>query len=59
MTNTALDKIRNDTNQSVIKEISNAGNKQIKTETYRRLDNDNNYNLLVSQSDKLNREIEG
>lgn len=58
ITNTALDKIRNDTNQSVIKEIPNAGNKQIKTETYRRLDNDNNYNLLVSQSDKLNREIE-
>lgn len=58
ITNTALDKIRNDTNQSVIKEMPNAGNKQIKTETYRRLDNDNNYNLLVSQSDKLNREIE-
>lgn len=58
ITNTALDKIRNDTNQSVIKEIPNAGNKQIKTETYRRLDNDNNYNLLVSQSDKLNKEIE-
>lgn len=58
ITNTALDKIRNDTNQSVIKEMPNAGNKQIKTETYRRLDNDNNYNLLVSQSDKLNKEIE-
>lgn len=58
ITNTALDKIRNDTNQSVIKEIPNAGNKQIKTETYKRLDNNTNYNLLVSQSDKLNREIE-
>lgn len=58
VTNTALDKIRNDTNQSVIKEMPDAGNRQITKETYRRLDGDTNYNSLVKQSDKLNNEIE-
>lgn len=58
VTNTALDKIRNDTNQSVIKEMPDAGNKRITQETYSRLDKDINYQALVKQSDKLNNEIE-
>ena len=58
ITNNALDKIRNNTNQSVIKEIPEAGNKQIKQETYQKLDNNVNYQSLVKQSDKLNSEIE-
>lgn len=58
VTNNALDKIRSDTNQSVIKEMPEAGNKQIKKETYNRLDNNANYQNLVKQSDKLNSEIE-
>lgn len=58
VTNTALDKIRNDTNQSVIKEMPDAGNKKITQETYSRLDKDINYQALVKQSDKLNNEIE-
>lgn len=58
ITNNTLDKIRNDTNQSVIKEMPEAGNKQIKQETYKRLDNNINYNSLISQSNKLNNEIE-
>lgn len=58
ITNNTLDKIRNDTNQSVIKEMPEAGNKQIKQETYKRLDENENYSLLVNQSDKLNKEIE-
>lgn len=58
VTNTALDKIRNDTNQSVIKEMPEAGNKQIKAETYKKLDNNVSYQSLVKQSDKLNSEIE-
>ena len=58
VTNNALDKIRYDTNQSVIKEIPEAGNKRIKQETYRKLDNNTNYQSLVKQSDKLNNEIE-
>ena len=58
ITNNALDKIRNDTNQSVIKEMPDAGNRQIKEETYKRLDGNANYNSLVKQSDKLNNEIE-
>ena len=58
ITNNALDKIRNDTNQSVIKEMPEAGNKQIKQETYQKLDNNVNYQSLVKQSDKLNSEIE-
>lgn len=55
--NNSLDKIRYDTNQSVIKEMPDAGNKRITAETYARLDNDNNYNSLIGQSDKLNNEI--
>lgn len=58
ITNNTLDKIRNDTNQSVIKEMPEAGNKQIKQETYQKLDNNVNYQSLVKQSDKLNSEIE-
>ena len=58
VTNNALDKIRYDTNQSVIKEIPEAGNKRIKQETYIKLDNNANYQSLVKQSDKLNNEIE-
>lgn len=58
VTNNALDKIRNDTNQSVIKEMPDAGNKQITQETYKRLDSNTNYQSLVKQSDKLNSEIE-
>lgn len=58
ITNNALDKIRNDTNKSVIKEMPDAGNRQIKEETYKRLDGNANYNSLVKQSDKLNNEIE-
>ena len=58
VTNNALDKIRNDTNQSVIKEMPEAGNKQIKEATYKKLDNNVNYQSLVKQSDKLNGEIE-
>lgn len=57
ITNNTLDKIRSDTNKSVIKDMPNAGNKVIKQETYKRLDNDTNYTSLVSQSDKLNKEI--
>ena len=58
VTNNALDKIRNDTNQSVIKEMPEAGNKQIKQETYKKLDNNASYQSLTKQSDKLNSEIE-
>ena len=58
VTNNALDKIRYDTNQSVIKEIPEAGNKRIKQETYRKLDNNTNYQSLVKQSDKLYNEID-
>lgn len=57
ITNNALDKMRADTNQSVIKDMPDTGNKAIKQETYKRLDNDTNYISLVSQSDKLNKEI--
>lgn len=57
ITNNALDKIKNDTNQSVIKEMPDGGNKRITQETYKRLDNNINYQSLISQSDKLNNEI--
>lgn len=56
--NNSLDKIRNDTNQEVIKDMPEAGNKAIKQETYKRLDKNTNYNALVKQSDKLVNEIE-
>ena len=55
--NNALDKIRNDTNQSVIKEMPRARNKQIKQEINKKLDNDISYQNLVKQSDKLNNEV--
>ena len=58
ITNNTLDKMRNDTNQSVIKEMPDAGNKRITQETYKKLDNNTNYQSLVKQSDKLNSEIE-
>ncbi len=57
ITNNTLDKIKNDTNQSVIKEMPDGGNKRIKQETYKRLDNNTNYQSLISQSDKLNNEV--
>lgn len=57
VTNSSLDKIRADTNQSVINQMPEAGNKAIKNETYSRLDNDATYKSLVKDSDKLNNEI--
>ncbi len=57
ITNTALDKIRDETNQSVVKEMPDAGTKRINKETYNRLDNNAEYMSLVKQSDKLNNEI--
>lgn len=57
ITNDTLDKTRNDTNQSVIKDMPEAGNKAIKKETYNRLDKNINYNSLIKESDKLNNEI--
>lgn len=58
VTNETLDKIRNETNQNVIKDMPDAGNKKTKQETYKRLDNNNSYTSLVTESDKLNAEIE-
>lgn len=57
ITNDTIDKIKAETNQQVIKEMPNAGNKAIKQETYKRLDNDENYSSLVKESDKLNNEV--
>ena len=57
VTNNTLDKMKAETNQAVINEMPEAGNKRITKETYSRLDNDTNYNSLISQSDKLNNEI--
>ena len=57
ITNNTLDKIRSETNQEVIKEMPNAGNKAIKQEIYNRLDNNSNYNTLIKESDKLNNEV--
>lgn len=57
VTNSSLDKIRADTNQSVINQMPEAGNKAIKNETYSRLDNDVTYKSLIKDSDKLNNEI--
>lgn len=58
ITNNTLDKMRADTNQAIINEMPNAGNKKIKAETYSRLDSNENYTSLVSESDKLNKQIE-
>lgn len=57
ITNDTLDKTRNETNQSVIKDMPEAGNKAIKKETYNRLDKNINYTSLIKESDKLNNEI--
>lgn len=57
VTNSSLDKIRADTNQSVINQMPEAGNRAIKNETYSRLDNDITYKSLIKDSDKLNNEI--
>lgn len=56
--NSALDKIRNDANQSAIKEMPGAGTKRINTRTYKKLDNNAGFQSLARQSDKLNSEIE-
>ncbi|MCI8346243.1 MAG: hypothetical protein HFJ42_10015 [Clostridia bacterium] len=58
ITNNTLDKMRADTNQSVIKDMPRAGNKARKQETYKRLNNNEDYTSLVAQRDKLNKEIE-
>lgn len=57
ITNDALDKIRYDTNQKVVKEMPDAGAKRIGQQTELRLYNNDNYMSLVKQSDKLNNEI--
>lgn len=57
ITNNVLDKIKADTNQQVIKEMPDAGNKLIKSETYSRLAKNVNYQALIKQSDKLNSKI--
>lgn len=56
--NNTLDKIKNDTNQEVIKQMPEAGNKNITQETYKKLDENVSYQGLIKQSDKLNSEIE-
>lgn len=57
ITNNALDKIRAETNQKVINDMPNAGNKAIKQETYNRLNSNAQYTSLVKESDKLNNEV--
>lgn len=57
ITNNTLDKMRAETNQAVVKEMPDAGNKAITQETYNRLDNNSNYTSLVKESDKLNNEV--
>lgn len=57
ITNNALDKMRAETNQKVINDMPNAGNKAIKQETYNRLDSNIQYNSLVKESDRLNNEV--
>lgn len=57
ITNNTLDKMRAETNQQVIKEMPEAGNRAIKKETYNRLDNNSNYTALVKDSDRLNNEV--
>lgn len=57
ITNDALDKMRYDTNQQVVKEMPNAGAKRIGQQTELRLLTNDNYMNLVKQSDKLNNEI--
>lgn len=57
ITNNTLDKMRAETNQTVIKEMPEAGNRTIKNETYKRLEGNEQYNSLVKESDKLNNEV--
>lgn len=57
ITNNALDKMRYDTNQQVIKEMPDAGAKRIGQQTELRLYSNNNYTSMITQSDKLNNEI--
>ncbi len=57
VTNGALDQIRENTKQGVIKDMPDAGAKRINQQTELRLYNDDNYMNLVKQSDKLNNEI--
>lgn len=57
ITNDTLDKIKAKTNDEVVREMPNAGNKTIKQETYNRLNNDVNYNSLLKESDNLNNDI--
>ena len=57
ITNDTLDRTRAETNQNVIKDMPDAGNKAIQQETYNRLDKNINYNALIKESDKLNNEI--
>ncbi len=55
--NATLDKKRDETNQKVIQDMPEAGNKAIKQETYKRLNSDTDYTSLVKESDKLSSEI--
>lgn len=57
ITNGALDKIRNETRQGVIKDMPDAGAKRTNQYTELRLYQNNDYVALEKQSDKLNSEI--
>lgn len=57
ITNSALDNISAETENQVISEMPEAGNKRIKQEKYNRLDGNSEYTTLINQSDKLNSEI--
>jgi chromosome segregation ATPase len=57
ITNGALDKIREDTKQGVIRDMPNAGAKRTSQQTELRLATNDNYQSLIVQSDKLNNEI--
>ena len=57
ITNGALDKIRNDTKQSVINDMPNAGAKRTNQYTELKLYQNDNYVKLENQSNKLNNEI--
>lgn len=57
ITNNTLDKMRAETNQEVIKEMPEAGNKAIKNEIYNRLNGNEQYISLVKESNKLNNEV--
>lgn len=57
ITNSAIDRISADTENQVVSEMPEAGNKRIKQEKYNRLDGNSEYTTLINQSDKLNSEI--